>query len=109
MRISDWSSDVCSSDLIAVQIAVADAPAFGRTDQRKIDAKVQRPLPDSGGCKHPALWGCAFSLDLFARRLFRRGCLGRIRFFFGFGPRRFPVRFEQIGRASCRESVGKYV
>src|SRR3546814_5497503 len=66
---------------IAVQIAVADAPAFGRTDQRKIDAKVQRPLPDSGGCKHPALWGCAFSLDLFARRLFRRGCLGRIRFF----------------------------
>src|SRR3546814_13581751 len=32
MRISDWSSDVCSSDLQGGQIAMVDADARGRRD-----------------------------------------------------------------------------
>src|SRR3546814_8814130 len=54
-------------------------------------------FPDTTLCR-------SFSLDLFARRLFRRGCLGRIRFFFGFGPRRFSVRFEHRQHGAYRNS-----
>src|SRR3546814_14139452 len=39
MRISDWSSDVCSSDLLEQDYAVADAPVeAGDADDAAIDA-----------------------------------------------------------------------
>src|SRR3546814_13344963 len=47
MRISDWSSDVCSSDLLVLARHVDDQDAAGHADQRrgKTDAgrQVHRP------------------------------------------------------------------
>src|SRR3546814_10539743 len=37
MRISDWSSDVCSSDLQSVAERVADEPALMPFDRRDVD------------------------------------------------------------------------
>src|SRR3546814_17667527 len=36
MRISDWSSDVCSSDLTAIQMCTPASTAFSRTSNTKI-------------------------------------------------------------------------
>src|SRR3546814_12833299 len=52
MRISDWSSDVCSSDLLGYQDLEDDLPAvgahrLGRLDQPVIDL-AQRRLGDAG-------------------------------------------------------------
>src|SRR3546814_3613102 len=92
MRISDWSSDVCSSDLRlarACRVAPADAGGDrwacaaggvvrGEPAQGLPLARVRRPAP------HPALrrWAPAGLTDW--RRI-------------------------KIGRASCRERVCQYV
>src|SRR3546814_16440556 len=112
MRISDWSSDVCSSDLVAV----ADVPglavgAVGLEDERGLVASggemaveavhadvefavgepadaeilgVEADVADAGGRRHPfqALRDAA--------------------------PERIRVA-DEIGRASCRERVCQYV
>src|SRR3546814_19833378 len=69
MRISDWSSDVCSSDLGAVAADQGDAFAGfdGQVDafeqQRAADAVVDGVQGDQGhahsvrGCRRPALCG----------------------------------------------------
>src|SRR3546814_17817877 len=69
MRISDWSSDVCSSDLGAVAADQGDAFAGfdGQVDafeqQRAADAVVDGVQGDQGhahsvrGCRHQALCG----------------------------------------------------
>src|SRR3546814_6877950 len=80
MRISDWSSDVCSSDLAAADRRSADADSL---------ARCRRLLPDL--LRH----GC---LARHQRDLRRLRAVAR--------PRRQP---EQIGSASCRERVCKYV
>src|SRR3546814_4411312 len=82
MRISDWSSDVCSSDLLPPP---ACAPA----------APTGRPGPGRGGC-------AAVSSGL-SRPRGRRGCVEDV-------PRYDPPTVpEEIGRASCRERVCQYV
>src|SRR3546814_16787707 len=108
MRISDWSSDVCSSDLRRCRDSVGSAP--------------RRP-----GCAHSSSWlvvldGLSKPGPCRVRRLLRHDgevMLG------GFG---FPVllnlsagldiavvgvfpwdRRDPVGSASCRESVCKYV
>src|SRR3546814_9128860 len=44
MRISDWSSDVCSSDLfVAAQIGIKALPAIRRIGQRII-GETQQPI-----------------------------------------------------------------
>src|SRR3546814_15355376 len=40
MRISDWSSDVCSSDLTALYAAPMDPAAFARIARRIADASL---------------------------------------------------------------------
>src|SRR3546814_19297544 len=51
MRISDWSSDVCSSDLTAVSPAESAAPPHGiivvgnRSNAHRCSRKVVLPLP----------------------------------------------------------------
>src|SRR3546814_6229456 len=48
MRISDWSSDVCSSDL--VEAVVLDGPAHPRLDLGELaDDPAVDPLPVAGG------------------------------------------------------------
>src|SRR3546814_6383059 len=79
MRISDWSSDVCSSDL---QIAFVDrGPQF---------AGPRAPVEAVGVAQ-----------ALRERALPTRG---KVMF-----PDHCPALFGQIGRASCRESVCQYV
>src|SRR3546814_1089081 len=89
MRISDWSSDVCSSDL------PVHVPAGRRQRVRPgLDARSgwhpgdlpRRLPPERGRAEH---------LQLRARR--RRGTVPPLR------------RLREIGRASCRERVCQYV
>src|SRR3546814_13839554 len=83
MRISDWSSDVCSSDLVA--IIAADQPV------------------------HPA--GLALVMDFLGKALdaavglLQQNLIGRAA---PVGQRLAPEVVE-IGRAACREGVCPYV
>src|SRR3546814_3534398 len=49
MRISDWSSDVCSSDLFALEPRIGDRPAIGRPARRAFDSPGARDLRDRLG------------------------------------------------------------
>src|SRR3546814_13802392 len=101
MRISDWSSDVCSSDLGQVRQAVellhdtlrGRAGAAGDMDQprrpRHIDAALDRMNPRRTGERHNDAGG---SENTEAAENPEPGIPGL-----------------QIGRASCRERVCQYV
>src|SRR3546814_2926114 len=101
MRISDWSSDVCSSDLVLIgERSIKPFPVLGRYERGNL-------------LQHLILERATGRGDQRRQRLFLR--------------RRNPVRDEpakktvhhpgsgqaqlakQIGRASCRERVCKYV
>src|SRR3546814_14303338 len=99
MRISDWSSDVCSSDL----------------------ADIVVPVPDSGT---PAAIGYAQASGIpFELGIIRSHYVGRTFIQPGDQVRHLGVKLKhnanrpliegkrlvQIGRASCRESVCQYV
>src|SRR3546814_7970703 len=61
MRISDWSSDVCSSDLFGLERGGVDAAIVGAFDQR-LDAVVVQARHDDRrsrgfGCCHDELQG----------------------------------------------------
>src|SRR3546814_15081108 len=84
MRISDWSSDVCSSDLSAHQAGV-EIPLVG-------DATGERPLRRETGGAARQQGQCRVRQRIVAVLGVGVG---------GAGLQRQPV--EQIGRASCRE------
>src|SRR3546814_2098543 len=86
MRISDWSSDVCSSDLV-VWVAERDACV----NCTALAGQVARPGQSVDGA---LAWG--------DKPLQWSGCNGR-------PPRHPNCRCRQIGRASCRERVCQYV
>src|SRR3546814_1821117 len=104
MRIIDWSSDVCSSDLIV--------PA------------IQRPLGDGYLSQELRFAGFLFGVRPFEKVKGVR-CCGRTRNLLRFtlpcgrppyhrttlgnSSRVLPRRASQIGRASCRERVCQYV
>src|SRR3546814_11824273 len=103
MRISDWSSDVCSSDLPAAPHGRPAAPGgwpaiVGRSADRRGAGRARGPaaLPGPPRCREagserggePALLG---------------GFEGRD------GRTRAGAGGLQIGRASCRERGGQYV
>src|SRR3546814_9115897 len=97
MRISDWSSDVCSSDLLVRGLGGVEALlALGEVDERLVDRGVvgldgealELQLVDLG-LGH---FGKRFQLDRDDRIL-----AGLAAF------------LEQIGRASCRERGCQYV
>src|SRR3546814_4742252 len=79
MRISDWSSDVCSSDLIAPELARGICEAAGC-----VAGVEQQPRRLAG-----------------ARRQDHRPRADPVA---GAGP-----AIDKIGRASCRERVWQYV
>src|SRR3546814_8208947 len=78
LRISDWSSDVCSSDLLA-------ALAIGLERRYLVD-----PLPFALGLAEDGANERHISVPRGVRRLGQAG-------------RQQPI--DQIGRASCRERV----
>src|SRR3546814_4983511 len=94
MRISDWSSDVCSSDLLA-----ADSAKFG---QPEITIGT---IPGSGGTqrltrfvgKSKAMELCLTGRMMDAEEAERAGLVARI----------VPAAelLAEIGRAACRERV----
>src|SRR3546814_6445595 len=85
MRISDWSSDVCSSDLQRRHRLARDLALAGEDVDRMIVQRVQRR---GGRRRHPG------------------GVRARLR----MADLRFEHRAHQeIGRATCRESVCQYV
>src|SRR3546814_2667166 len=45
MRIRDWSSDVCSSDLAPAVLAEADSPAAGTVTELFTTRPMQQPRP----------------------------------------------------------------
>src|SRR3546814_7776641 len=106
MRISDWSSDVCSSDLMDAAelpperyarvladlsrinaLTLAQRPTLGFLDRLRARGVGDRPwrILDVG-------FGAGDMLARIARWGERRG-----------------VALDQIGRASCRERVCQYV
>src|SRR3546814_11940757 len=128
MRISDWSSDVCSSDLvaigavhlIAVAVALADlVRAIERRDMavrrqlRRIGAKPHRPAHVGvDAARLQTLRAHPFG-DQADDRFVGRAELGARRL---VDPARVPRRpdarhlhHQKIGRASCRERGFTYV
>src|SRR3546814_1857387 len=85
MRISDWSSDVCSSDLAARVDAVDQRAEVGHLE---VDLGDAHPLEDDLG----QLWSLTGRL---APLLVAVGAL--------------VGDADEIGRASCRERVCQYV
>src|SRR3546814_9884556 len=85
LRISDWSSDVCSSDLFMVSVD-------RYVNETTRHANVILPPPRSVQSPH-----FDFALLQFAVRNYAR-----------YSPPLVPLG-EQIGRASCWERVGQYV
>src|SRR3546814_19080974 len=123
MRISDWSSDVCSSDLIMAEpfddlldparLAVAalrakrriggEQDAFGEPDRRALaEARERRD-------EEPFLPECGpIALRIFEQTIGHRepdGPPAPLEPVVEDNPRDLP----QIGRASCRERVCQYV
>src|SRR3546814_8582095 len=93
MRISDWSSDVCSSDLRA---HVVDASE----DVGILDDDAACLLVDRGGERRPvgACLQAGIAVDQAVAGIFRHR------------PRDAAIMgMKQIGRASCRERVCQYV
>src|SRR3546814_10662558 len=82
MRISDWSSDVCSSDLSFGYCSCNDAKSDMNTQQH--------PTQVRGGL------GCRYRSVLLARLN-------------ASAKESFDMPENKIGRASCRERVCKYV
>src|SRR3546814_9253476 len=63
MRISDWSSDVCSSDLDARLALRDDQVGTGDDEQRRADDGQAEAVEDRGK-GHESLSGCGFGADL---------------------------------------------
>src|SRR3546814_1445525 len=55
MRISDWSSDVCSSDLGMAGVVVASADAQAQQQSKQNDFRIRAPqLSQSSGTEKPS-------------------------------------------------------
>src|SRR3546814_1088944 len=87
MRISDWSSDVCSSDLLS--------PTLDRASPSSIASAKDR-VPAAGGPRPPFP-----TLPSLHRTQDDAAAAGRHQHMIG--------TCDQIGRASCRERVCQYV
>src|SRR3546814_11357912 len=104
MRISDWSSDVCSSDLRQLHAAVARC--LGTRDAERIDAATDLAL-----VAHDAVERGGVEVDLLrrgragGRRRGQRCATQRQRIVPDLGE----LRGIEIGRASGRERGGQYV
>src|SRR3546814_20802798 len=108
MRIRDWSSDVCSSDLLPVLVVRADRVA--RVHRRSRMNIVAAPLRDEEGrltgvsCYAGHFTSQAMSappddIPVLGERVARVGSALHFA----------PGGHAEIGRASCRERVCQYV
>src|SRR3546814_1108763 len=100
MRISDWSSDVCSSDLDSGVAANIDLPELNIDDWLQVVSAVSASSGKSGARPGDAAVTANASdvtqyvePDMIAARTEKLTLLGK----------------QQSGRASCRERVCQYV
>src|SRR3546814_20368934 len=115
MRISDWSSDVCSSDLFKLFVYLA-ALRYGMTpDTLVADEPITiadwSPKNDNGKYRGdiPLRTAFAISSNVAAARLTQEvGDRNVIRAASDPGIST-PIPNEELGRASCRERGGQYV
>src|SRR3546814_19748997 len=99
MRISDWSSDVCSSDLVGTPVFSAQVPGFTQIlhwDSESNSHELQLISPPDLLNDHLSFVGGIYYL----RERFKTSAA------YQFGT--FGCNLE-IGRASCRERVCQYV
>src|SRR3546814_19534467 len=103
MRISDWSSDVCSSDLVAVGIGQCLA-AFGLEVQRPSRPETLEDIVRPRACSDQSRLSRGFEIGAAkAERSLKRAILVE-------NPAGLDQRgSRQIGRAACRETVCQYV
>src|SRR3546814_11227917 len=104
MRISDWSSDVCSSDLMH-PVALA---ARELADLLLLVGAAEVEGADIGAALHLALTEVDLRLalaDLLPNRLVGRQRIARL---VDIAELHRVADAEQIGRASCRERVCQY-
>src|SRR3546814_15124886 len=103
MRISDWSSDMCSSDLVEVEeIAVFADPADA--EDAIADAELLQELAGrlSGGGLVVVLQHAAGKNDLKLALAVEDGGNRQV---VGHHGQAAVIQQRQIGRASCRERV----
>src|SRR3546814_12175549 len=111
MRISDWSSDVCSSDLNAAEQAWNDAFAKYAAAHPELAAEFKRRLAG----ELPADWAeksQAYIAKLQAEGpevASRKASQMSLDAFGPLLPELIGGSADQIGRASCRERVCQYV
>src|SRR3546814_7602639 len=98
MRISDWSSDVCSSDLNDLEERARARRGVGRQG-----SDVEALAHFLAGLEI----GNAFGRDI--DRIAGAGIAPRAGFALARGEGAKAAQFHEIGRASCRESVCQYV
>src|SRR3546814_17738540 len=94
MRISDWSSYVCSSDLNSLQVGFARSGAANATVGLVAQGEVRRTatLDDTPATRELQRF------NQFQGQILREGqALGNV------------VSAQQVGRAACRERVWQYV
>src|SRR3546814_17069523 len=114
MRISDWSSDVCSSDLSQdCADSYGSAIAFNEVLELTPERYRERTLARLDGSWSATLDGCHTysalpSLELFDARGKVPENVQRIEVVHSSIKARASAR-EEIGRAACRERVGEYV
>src|SRR3546814_10826083 len=106
MRISDWSSDLCSSDLCDLEWPLILAPTGM--------SRMFHPDGEQGVASAAADAGCGYALSTMATASIED--IGAI----SAGPKVYQLylladdalnfaSIDQIGRASCRERVCQYV
>src|SRR3546814_11625357 len=113
MRISDWSSDVCSSDLPRVELWQRLVKALHRPRKTLLD-HVRGCVPVSAEDIRQA----AHLLSALLRKATERSGSAELRAVAGKSVKvvelredvgRGHIRVDEIGRASCRERVCQYV
>src|SRR3546814_16700805 len=107
MRISDWSSDVCSSDLILRQAFLGnikfghhlDARDQARSQLTRRRHHLAQPTVDAKADLQPRFE----TLDVNVRRVLAARLHQQT--VYVLDDRRVVIRFPQSGRATCRERV----
>src|SRR3546814_12487202 len=115
MRISDWSSDVCSSDLIVGDarglglVGCVEGRLEGEGDRLALDwdigARIDRKCEALGLIVRPLVNMCVFSPPL----VITRPQIDELFDILEEAIRQVSAEIGEIGRASCRERVCHYV